>query len=110
MATVALPAGFYLSRESSYQDDDGIRVDYVSGGEARVRILGDGYTNIECAFKHLTLAQKQTLSEFLRVNRANEITATIDGVNYIGRRVSPRKTTMSGAVFNINFTYYAREV
>lgn len=110
MTTVAFPA-LTLDRESSFQHENLAKVDTLTDGSARVRVLSTTqYVTIRCVFKYLDSTDKATLETFLKENRGNTITWTIDGVDYSGVLVGGHSVTMTGPLFNISFTYYASEV
>ena len=111
MTTVAFPTGLYLERDSAFTFNTNTQVDYLADGSARVRVKGtDQYVTIECNFKNMFTADKDTLTAFLSTNCSNTITWTIDGTNYSGVFVGPYKLTMTGILFNVSFVYYATEV
>lgn len=110
MTTVAFPSALanYLERDSVFSHNNNVKTDIMSDGTVRVREMASGqYVSIECNFKHLFSTDKDTLETFLKTNRANTITWTIDGVAYTGNLVGGHKLTMTGSLYNISFTYYA---
>lgn len=110
MTTVAFPS-LNLDRETTFQHDNLTRVDRVTDGSARSRVLSTTqYVSIKCVFKYLDSDDKATLETFLKENRANTITWTIDSVNYSGVIDGGHSVSMVGPLFNISFTYYASEV
>lgn len=110
---VAFPAALagQLERSSPFENDNNVKTDMLDDGEPRQRVLGtDVYDDIRCHFKSLPAADYATLRTFLITNRTEEVTWTIDGVNYSGRLKGRIRKHMVGPLFNVSFTYYAKEV
>lgn len=111
MAVAAFPTGYYLSRSTAISNNNGVAVDVMDDNAPAQRTLSpDQYTTFNCVYRHLTVAEKNTLEAFLEDNAANIITQTIDGTAYIGVLVGGHKRGMVGAVYTISFTYYATEL
>lgn len=111
MTTVAFPSGYNLERETDFDHNTNTKTDIISGGGVRVRIIAETqYESIGCIMKLLTLTQKNVLVAFLKDNRANTVTWTIDGIDYTGNFVGGFKVTMTGPLYNVSFTYYASVV
>jgi hypothetical protein len=109
--SVAFPSGYNLERSSVFTRDNNVRVDFMDDGSQRVRVLGpDQWTTIECQFAYLTQSEKDTLVTFANTNRAEQITWTIDGTDYIGRIISPVQENMTGNRYSVSFTFRAKEV
>ena len=111
MATVAFPAGYNLERDSTFENVSNVVVDIMSDGTPRQRVTGTSpYTRISCKFDYLSAANKATLTDFLEDNAANTITWTIDGINYSGVFMPGHNVSMTGPLYNVTFTYYAKVV
>lgn len=109
--SVAFPSGYTVTRDSDFDVDLGTVQDQLDDGSIQTRVLADTvYNTIRCKFTLLTLAETDTLTEFLRTNRGEEITMTIDSVDYIGTLGSRYQKTMTGNLFNISFDYRAKKV
>lgn len=84
---VALPSDYLFAIGSSYSQDDGIIRDLTDDGEMNLR---DMYSvpryNMSLKFTVLTSARRDALISFFNNYRMSEITFTLDGVNYIGKR------------------------
>lgn len=111
MATVVFPTTYPIDRSTSFDHDDGFEVDFLSDGDFRTRITSpDSWVTMDCRVLARTVAEKNSLRQFLWDNRGNTVTATIDGVNYSGKILRKSKISMSGRFFNVAFTYYAKVV
>lgn len=111
MATVAFPAGFYLTRESGFDHHPSEALDILTDGTPRSRTLTTKkFVTITCKVEHLFTAQKDVLEAFILANSANDITMTVDGIDYIGRIQGGHKATMTGVLHNISFSYYAERL
>ena len=109
--SVAFPSGYNLERSSTFTHDNNVKVDLMDDGEPRQREMGaDAFVSIACEFKYLTLTEKDTLKSFLTTNRAATITWTIDSLDYSGVFVGGHRESMTGALYNLSFTYRAKEV
>jgi len=109
--SVAFPSGYNLERSSAFTHANNVRVDMMDDGEIRQREMGaDSFVTIGCEFKYLSLSEKNTLKSFLITNRAETITWTIDSIDYSGVFVGGHKETMTGPLYNLSFTYRAKEV
>lgn len=102
--SVAFPSGYYMERTSVIDVDLNSESDQMSDGEVQTRIMGDVFFNIRYEVKSLSRTDMYTLGDFWIDNRGEEITITIDTVDYIGRIVSNVKQTMTGSLFNLAFT------
>lgn len=106
---VAFPASYNLSRSTRITDDLNTTSDIMDDGTEHVRVLGaTDYTVIDARLEYLTSTQMTTITTFLKTNRAEEITWTIDGIDYIGRVVGGVSRSMVGNLFNVDFRYRAR--
>ena len=108
MTTVAFPAGFNLDRSTTFQSGKNTVVDISSDGTPLLRTLNiTPYTSINCRFTYLSLASRNTLVTFITDNESNTITWTIDGINYSGVILPGYSISMTGPLYNVEFTYYA---
>lgn len=108
--SVAFPAGYYLTKRTEFDIDLGVENDQLDNGTLQQRVLSeDVYSTIACTLPVLTRNEVDTLTAFLQTNRTEDITMTVDGVNYIGKIVSNLRKSMIGNRFNIEFDYRARE-
>jgi hypothetical protein len=81
----------------------------MDDGTEHVRVLGaTDYTVIDARLEYLTVTQMTAITTFLKTNRAEEITWTIDGIDYIGRVVGSVGRSMVGNLYNVDFRYRAR--
>lgn len=92
---IALPSDYLFAVGSSFSQDDGIIRDMTDDGELNVR---DMYSvpryEMSLKFTVLTTDRKNTLISFFNNNRLSDITFTLDGVNYIGKRTSGVKVSL----------------
>lgn len=108
---VAFPTGHNLERSTTFTRDSNIQADILADGETRLRDLGpDTFVTIACKFLYLSLADKNTLKNFLITNRTETITWTIDGIDYSGVFVGDHTETMKGPRYSLSFQYRAKEV
>lgn len=106
---VAFPASYNLSRSTRITDDLNTTSDIMDDGTEHVRVLGaKDYSVIDARLEYLTASQMTTIVSFLKTNRAEEITWTIDGIDYIGRVVGNVGRSMVGNLYNVDFRYRAR--
>lgn len=111
MSTVAFPAGYNLSRSSTFNHRPAAAVDIMSDGTPRARTLtASAFLTISCLFEYLTAAESAALVSFLLTNEGNTITWTVDGINYSGMVTGGQQRTMTGPLFSISFDYYAQIV
>jgi len=108
--SVAFPSGYRIGRDTPVTDHLNETDDTMDDGTLLIRVLGDPYTDIGLRIKMMTRAEMQVLLAFIKTNRAEEVTATIDGIDYIGRLRGPLRRTMTGIYYNMEFDYRAREV
>jgi hypothetical protein len=108
MSIVAFPAGLYLDRSTVYRGGSATVVDFASDGTPLVRTLNvTAYRNFSCRFSNLFQSEKNTLTTFVDTNMTNTITWTIDGENYSGIFLPGVTVSMTGALYNVEFSYYA---
>lgn len=106
---VAFPSSYNLSRSTRITDDLNTTSDIMDDGTEHVRVLGaTDYTLIDARLEYLTAAQMTEITSFLKTNRAEEITWTIDGIDYIGKVSGAVSRSMVGNLFNVDFRYRAR--
>lgn len=111
MATVAFPSGYNLERSSVFKHDSNADVDIMDDGSFRQRLYGvTTYVEIDCRFKYLSLSDKNTLKSFLVGARDDTVTWTIDSIDYSVVIMAGHRESMTGALYNIQFTYRAEEV
>jgi hypothetical protein len=102
---VAFPAGYNLSRDSQIDEIINGRLLEMSDGSVHAQILGDDYVVIAVTLEYQTRAEMQAIYAFLKTNRYEKITWTIDGIDYIGRVLGSIRRGMTGNLYTINFTY-----
>jgi hypothetical protein len=111
MTTAAFPDGYNLDRSTTFRNNNAVQTDIMSDGTPRQRVLGaTQYKTIACKITYLTLADKDVLVTFLEDNASNTITWTIDGIDYSGVFIDSYNLSMTGPLFNVDFTYYAAVV
>lgn len=107
---VAFPSGYSLIRAITISVDAGMEWTEMSDNSIRgVEVSPVSYTSIPARLVGLTQAELLTLLDFIKTNKAEEITWDIDGTSYIGRVSSKVDYTMRGNRFDVAFVYYARE-
>lgn len=109
--SVAFPAGYALTKETSIEVLTNTVFDRMDDGALRSRVLGaDLHEEISCVIPYVTQSEYITFREFVKTNRGVDITITLDGTNYIGQITSGLTVRRRGSYFRISFTYYAKEV
>lgn len=113
MATVAFPTsiGDKMLRDTPIAVDQGIESDIVAGGESRERVLtADSWALIPCRFPVLTSSEKDTLVTFLTTNKLNDITWTIDGIDFSGKlwRGRYESQRVGASYYSVFFEYRAK--
>jgi hypothetical protein len=108
--SVAFPTGYYPNRAANIRIDTGMAWTPMDDGSLRGTELSvTTYTTVPITIATLTEAEKDTLLAFFDTNKAEDITWTFDGVDYIGNIRGPIGLTMVGNRYNLSFVYHARE-
>jgi len=109
--SVAFPSGYNLPKTVDIPEDLLSELDVNDDGSSNIRALGtDAYAEISIHIPVLTQAEMTTLRTFVNTNKHEEITWTIDSINYIGHIIGPFRRVMVGNLFDVYFTYRAKEV
>lgn len=107
---VAFPAGYSPVRSIDIADRLNVHWEEMDDGDAAGQVLGTtGYSDYPITLQWLTQAEMQTIRSFVLTNQAEDITWTIDGIDFIGNITSDLDRTMNGNVWSLSFTYHARE-
>jgi len=108
---VAFTPTTIIQRTSQFSHDLNVHLDKMDDGEPRSRVFGDEeFVNISCHFKYMTKAERDTLKTFLKTNKGEEITWTINSQDYSGFFQSRFKQSFVGNLYNIIIIYSAKEV
>lgn len=102
--SVAFPSGYNMERTSPISIDLNIESDDMSDGSTQSRVMGGVFEDIDYQVKYLERSEKVTLVDFWKANRAEQVTFTIDDIDYIGKIVSKIRMTMTGNRFNVSYT------
>jgi hypothetical protein len=109
--SVAFPSGYPIARPVQISDDLNTQIDVMDDNSTSLRQLGTvTYTTLQVQLRYLESSELSTLLSFINTNKGEEITWTIDSINYIGYIVGPFVRTMVGNRYNVTFTYRAKEV
>jgi len=108
---VAFTPTTIIQRTSQFSHDFNVHLDEMDDGEMRSRSFGnEEFVSINCHFKFMTKTERNTLMTFLKTNKAEEITWTIDSIDYSGFFKSKFKQSFVGDLYNISIIYRAKEV
>jgi len=111
--SVAFPTaiGDQLERASQLSADLGTEVTPMDDRTPHIQQLSTVFSIVlRCSFKLLTSTDRGTLRTFLKTNRAETITWTIDGVDYSGFFDGGYTENKKGNRYNVSFVYRAVEV
>lgn len=108
--SVAFPSGYIMERTAPITIDLNKESDRMSDGTTQSRVMGDIYEDIAYKVTNLYLSEKTTLVDFWKTNRAEQITFTIDSIDYIGSITSNITLTMNGSLFNLAYTLRCKVV
>lgn len=111
--SVAFPAGYNMERSSPIDHDLNVRDDRMTDGTFQSREMGpDTFAEIGYQVKYLEIGEKNTLVDFLKTNRSEKMTWTIDGINYLGDFLGSRgiRETMKGNRYSLSFTMHGTVV
>jgi len=106
--SVAFPAGYYLTKESTATVHRNVATDRMDDGSMHVRLLGsESYDTIRCVLPYLSQVEYLSFKAWFLSARADEVTMVLDGQSYTGYIASDLSVTRNGGYFRAAFDYYA---
>lgn len=106
--SVAFPTTYRLTKQSTIEVADNVLHDRMDDGTLHSRKLGDNtHETVRCEVAALSQTDYVSLKAFVKANRTNDITMTLDGLNYTGRITSNLRIQKRGGWFFAVFDYYA---